>query len=246
MSNQTLRELAKDYAKGVIDKETYRKSRTSLITAITAGKITVTENNYAPPLLPASVEDLDATETIQRDRTEDATSINISTPKSGMSNATQSGKTTSSKNSPLMFIAISVVIVLSLIIAVILFYPKPPGTTNVETSSSAIAAYSEPEIVSNDTNLAGESLIADFLTERNWDEDSLTMFLDAWSALTDEERASAMETKRMQRMHDSIYKQFLEEKALESIDSAKAALRQQKLIDFANALGIDDARLVME
>ena len=50
----------------------------------------------------------------------------------------------------------------------------------------------------------------------------------------------------MQRMHDSIYKQFLEEKALSSIDSEKAALKQEKLIEFAKAIGMDDSRLILE
>ncbi len=67
MSNKTLRELARDYAKGAIDKETYRKSRTELVTAIISGKVALKANAYEPPLMPVE-EDLDVTETVQRDR----------------------------------------------------------------------------------------------------------------------------------------------------------------------------------
>jgi hypothetical protein len=245
MSNQTLRELAKDYAKGTIDKDNYRKSRTELITAITAGKITVAANDYPPPLMP-SEEDEAITETAKREKTEIAPPpANKPTP-DNISTTTQQTATQTNNKSPLMFIAVSAVIVILLIIAVVLFYPKPPGSTSIETVNESNNAKSASVAVPAATNMAGESLIAEFLTQKNWTEESLDMFTNSWSALTHEEQASAKQSKRMQRMHDSIYKQFLEEKALASIDSEKAGMKQQKLIAFATAMGISDSRLVLE
>ena len=151
----------------------------------------------------------------------------------------------------MVVIIVSAVIVISLIIAVFLFYPKPPGATPEPISSEQLtitptnSAQSDAAAVMN-TNMAGESLIADFLTEKNWTEDGLDKFITEWSALTYEEQDSAKQTKRMQRMHDSIYKQFLEEKALESIDSEKAIMKQEKLIEFATAIGISDSRLSID
>lgn len=246
MSNQTLRELAKNYALGEIDKDNYRKSRVELITAITAGKVNVEAIDFPPPLMP-SEEEAAITETAKRDKTEvvSPASKQKPTPNGAASKQQSSAKT--NKKSPIMFITVSSVIVISLIIVVILFYPKPPGSATTETTnaSNKAQAPTTPAVTAS-TNMAGESLIADFLTQKNWSEDSLDTFLNSWSALSQEERDSAKPSKRMQRMHDSIYKQFLEEKALSSIDSEKAALKQEKLIEFAKAIGIDDSRLVLE
>lgn len=236
MSNQTLRELAKDYARGEIDKDNYRKSRVELITAITAGNVNVKAIDFPPPLMP-SKEEAAITETAKRDKTEVVPPSSKKRPTPNESSSTQQPSAKTNKKSPLMFISVSVVIVISLITVVILFYPKPPGSASNEATAFAATAI---------TNMAGESLIADFLKQKNWTEDSLDIFLNSWSTLSQEELDSAKPSKRMQRMHDSIYKQFLEEKALSSIDSEKAVLKQEKLIEFAKAIGIDDSRLVLE
>jgi hypothetical protein len=52
-------------------------------------------------------------------------------------------------------------------------------------------------------------------------------------------------TKRMQRLHDSIFKQFLEANAMSSINKEKAIIKQKRLIKFAEAIGIDDSRLTL-
>ena len=244
MSNQSLRELAKDYAKGEIDKDDYRKSRVELITAITAGKVDVKAIDFPPPLMP-SEEETAITEAPKRDKTEVVPSSSKKRPPANGSPTNQQPPA-ERKKTPLVFISVSAVIVISLIIVVILFYPKPPGSTTTETSNASDNAQAATAVATASTKMAGESLIADFLTQKNWTEDSLDSFLNAWSALNQEDRDAAIPTKRMQRMHDSIYKQFLEEKALSSIDSEKAAMKQQKLIKFANAIGIDDSRLILE
>ena len=244
MSNQTLRELAKDFARGEIDKDSYRKSRVELITAITSGKVDVKAIDFPPPLMP-SAEEAAITETAKRDKTEIISPSPKKRPSADGSPAAQQSPA-ERKKSPMIFLSASAVIVISLIIVVVLFYPKPPGSTATETTNISNNTQVPAPAITASTNMAGESLIADFLTQKNWTEDSLDTFLSAWSALSQEERDSAKPTKRMQRMHDSIYKQFLEEKALSSIDSEKAALKQQKLIEFANAIGIDDSRLTLE
>jgi hypothetical protein len=238
MSKQTLRALAKDYATGVIDKDNYRKSRVELIKGIVAGEIAVKAIDYAPPLMP-SEEEAAITETAKRERTKATPEV---TPKSKPV-ATNNVKN-NNKKTPIVFISVSTVIVLSLIIAVFLFYPKPPGSASIETTN-VTKNTTKTNATATSTSMAGESLIAGFLTEKNWNENSLDKFIESWSALTQEERDSAKQTKRMQRMNDSIYKQFLEEKALASIDSEKAIIKQQKLIELAEAIGINDSRLIL-
>ena len=241
MSNQTLRELAKDFARGEIDKDDYRQSRAELIKAITEGKTAVKTIDFPPPLMPSD-EEAAITETAKRDKTEIVAPSSKKRPVRKEPPA-QHSLSEPSKKSPVIFITVSAAIVISLIIVVVLFYPKPPGSTTTETSNKA---QTTAAAATASTNMAGESLIAEFLTQKNWTTDNLDTFLNSWSALSQEERDSAKPGKRMQRMHDSIYKQFLEEKALSSIDSEKAAIKQQKLIEFANAIGIDDSRLVLE
>jgi hypothetical protein len=50
----------------------------------------------------------------------------------------------------------------------------------------------------------------------------------------------------MQSLKAAIYKQFLEGKALASIDSEKATFKQQQLIEFAKAIGINDSKLIID
>ncbi len=245
MSNQTLRELAKDYARGEIDKDIYRKSRVELITAITAGKVNVKAIDFPPPLMP-SEEEAAITETAHRDTTEIVSSPAKNKSATRKPPTHQHSLSETNKKSPLIFISVSAVIVISLIIVVILFYPKPPGSTATETTNISNKAQAPTPTATANTNMGGESLIADFLRQKSWTKDSLDTFLNTWLALSQKDRDSAQPSKRMQRMHDSIYKQFLEEKALSSIDSEKAALKQQQLIEFASAIGIVDSRLILE
>jgi hypothetical protein len=255
MSNKTLRELAKDYAKGAISKDKYRKSRTELIKGIIAGNIPVKDINYEGPLRPSSEMDDAITEGIERDRTEITSPDQVSKPKAVPKPIKQPVKQNAStknnkKQSSSVFILVSTIIVLSLILAVILFYPKPPESSPVKASDTAddTIATSNSTVTTAATNesIVGETLIASFLSEKNWGEENLNKFIESWSALTQEEKNSATQSKRMQRMKDSIYKQFLEGKALASIDSDKALTEQQKLIEFANAIGINDSRLTLD
>lgn len=244
MSNQTLRSLAKDYAKGLIQKDQYRKSRSELINGIVTGEISLKSIDYPPPLKPSNDHEA-VTETNQRDRNK--TEINtapITTKKDAeikQNKPVQNNLSQDNKKSPFIFITISAVCVILLITGVVLFYPQPPGSTTTEMTVSASKA--APAVT--ESNMVGETLIANFLSEKNWSETNIDQFITSWANLTQEERETASQTKRMQRMHDSIYKQFLEEKALSSIDSEKAAIKQQKLIKFAEAIGINDPRLVL-
>lgn len=240
MSTQTLRGLARDYSRGTIDKEKYRKSRSELIKSIIAGQVDVKAIDYLPPIKPAEEEA--TTDTVQRDRSHtEIKPEQVATSKKSNPIIQKTAPKNENK-SPWLFISISTLVVILLIVLVVLFYPEPPKTTTKMIVGTSTANTLEE----SSTSKAGEDLIANFLTEKNWSEDNLNNFVTAWSSLTQDERDTAAATKRMQRMRTSIYKQFLEEKALASIDSDKAIMKQQKLIEFANAIGVDDSRLVLE
>lgn len=244
MSRQTLRELAKDYAKGVIDKSEYRKSRTDLIQGIVAGEIEVKPINFAEPLRPSDNTDEDITQ--GRDRSGEITQIASSNqataePKAEeMSSTTQaeSRKVPNKSKSNHVFVIISIVFVLALIIAVVLFYPKPPETNNTISSGNMTTETASISTV-------GEVLIGKFLNEKDWSDKNLNEFVASWTALSQEDKDAVTDTNRMQRLKATIYDQFLKGKALASIDAEKAIEKQQKLIDFANAIGVVDSRLLI-
>ena len=125
-----------------------------------------------------------------------------------------------------------------------MFYPKPPAAT---TETLVATTEQTTSTANTDTNSkAGEDLIASFLSNKNWTEESMGAFAESWNALSVQERAATAKTKRMQRFSSTIYKQFLEEKALASIDVDKSKQRQQSLLNFAQSIGIEDARMVIE
>jgi hypothetical protein len=252
MSNLTLREMAKSYAKGTLGKEAYRKSRSDLIKNIIDGTVVIKAINYEGPIRPSNdIEDA-ITEGIDRDKTEITAPKQTTTPKhkSTTSAPIKKRDTNNKNNSTYIFILISVIIVVLLILAVVLFYPKPPESTLIEsTGNSSISNNSTIEDGTESTSnnsAAAEELIGIFLNEKNWNKANLDSFITSWSALTQEERNSAMDTKRMQRLKASVYKQFSAGEALASIDSEKARMKQQEIIDFAKAVGIEDSRLVLD
>lgn len=250
MTNQTLRELAKDYAKGTTGKNRYHKSRTDLIQGIVSGSIPVKPIDYEAPLKPSNEIEDAITEGIQRDKTQiTSPQARAKQPPASVKQKAPVKKPVIKKknNSPFIFILVSMAIVLFLIIAVFMFYPKPPTSEITQTSNVTSETRNVSNVtVSSKTSTVGESLIANFLNEKDWTEASMDNFIESWTALTMEEKNSAMQTKRMQRMNDSIYKQFRQGKALASIDSEKALIKQQKLIEFSKSIGINDSRLVLD
>jgi len=246
MSMQTLRDLAKSYAKGAISKDKYRQSRTELIRGIIEGNIAVKAIDYEAPLKAPSDMEEAITQGIKRDKTEITSPQRQADKRKRVPPVEQKSETKKTQEkSSLVFILVSAVIVLSLIVTVFLFYPKPPESKTIKTTASTSKNESLATATMN-KNGSGESLIANFLSEKNWGDDSLKIFLESWAGLNQEQRDSAKQSKRMKRMNDSIYKQFLEEKAFASIDSEVALVNQQKLIDFANTLELNDERLTLD
>ena len=261
MGKQTaLRDLAKDYSRGIIDKNTYRKSRTELISDIIEGNVEVKDIDYLPPLAPAEPDDITANTVERQKRDSSKTQLNPGGYANNSKNQatadvkqTEKRSTTTpfvAKKSAAAFISISIAVVIGLIILVVLFYFKQPELDTVNNANTTNSSANNSNNVANAASLnlamAGEKLLTEFINKKNWSNSSLDQFTSDWLDLSDEQRAAAIQTKRMQRMNDSIYKQFLEEKALASIDSEKAIGKQEKLIAFARSIGINDNRLVIE
>lgn len=58
MTSQTLRELAREYAKGTLDRESYRRDRAALIDGILSGAVPVAPIEYAAPVSSRSSLDM--------------------------------------------------------------------------------------------------------------------------------------------------------------------------------------------
>ena len=241
MSTTTLRSLARKYAIGNIDRQQYRQSRGQLIRSIINGNTRVEPINFLPPL---ELNDEYEIETIQRDRTE---IIPMEKRKKTKPLPVIEDQTVVTQKLPSPgLIAGGTLLVMMLVIAVVVFYPKPPGSNTASPSNATVDNNTVQTADNAKLAKAGEQLIAEFLDNKNWNEQSMQSFIDSWNELSMNERATAANTKRMQRLGSTIYKQFLEARALASIDANQAIAKQTQLIKFANTLGIVDSRMVLD
>lgn len=231
MGNRTaLGKLAKSYARGLIDRDKYLKSRTELITGIISGEVPLVDIDHEPIPSP-----------------ENETITEITKP-SARKARYSSGKIfrTMMQKPNLLFIA---AITMVLLLLAIFLYPKfseDPILSNNHVPSIEKLPDTGDNTQKTVTVLAGETLLTEFLTEKDWSYGSLNGFIETWLTLSEREREMTLKTKRMQSMNDAIYEQFLEEKALANIDREKAIEKQYKLIEFAQTIGINDDRLLME
>jgi len=240
--DKTLRQLAKNYAKGVIDKATYRKARGELISGIIDGSRTLQENTYLPP-----VEMEDNTDSITEARNREKTQIKA-TPSPA---ASQQGKTatqtksaaavTGKKSVPWMGILIAVTSAAILVlIGLIMIADTPQKSVEPEmttlTPSTSIGITRE--------NKAGNKIIDEFLAQKSWHKEALENFKSRWNALSPEQIAATLNSAALKRLTNAIHRQLLEEQSLATIGDSQAALqRQELLIDFASSIGINDPRL---
>lgn len=240
MINKTLSDLAEAYANGDINTTTYRKNRGELLREIVAGHVPVEPIDYLPPL--EIEEEAAVTQPMGRDTTQ---LLGQSVPRGNLSEPFETTLPSDYSNNTsykLIYVGVSILIVVLLIVAVVMFYPEPPSSQKSQPLPSAPAE----NAVNADLSKPGEAIITEFLQQNVWNDNALDAFLQQWNALDNDQQNAAGKTKRMQRLSSEIYRRFQEEKALVSIDSAKALSRQQKLIDFASELGINDTRMTIE
>ena len=75
METQTLRDLAREYAKGTLDRDSYRRHRTELIDGILAGTVQVSAIEFAAPVMAKSA--MDNTSPGKRKRQAEATEAEL-------------------------------------------------------------------------------------------------------------------------------------------------------------------------
>ena len=239
---KNLHELAREFAENVIDRNSYRKSRTELIQGICAGKIEVEAREYLAPCEPLP-EDTDDTRNniitqISREEKDTATVPDYTSaqkPKPVQrQNTVKSYPSSGNKKLKKIFLGTAIIVFLCVITLLFLLLPAsndvPPSDINNQVAQPS----------------TGQYLIIDFIQKKNWTEDNLDLFVTSWQQLSDEERTSVQTSPEMKRLINTIYQQLLDERALLSLgDIENAVANQRILINFADQLGIDDGRLTV-
>jgi len=237
-----LHSLAKEYAQNVIDRDSYRKSRTELIQGICAGKIEVKTREYLAPfeVLPNDTDETrdNIITQISRAGKDTATVPDYQAaqkPEPGQRQNTIKTYPSSGNNKQKnIFITASIIVLLCVITLLVLLLPGsndvPPSDINNQVAQPS----------------TGQYLIIDFIQQKNWTEDSLSLFVTSWQQLSDDERTTVHASPEMKRLINAIYQQLLDERALLSLgDVENAVANQRLLVNFADQLAIDDGRLTV-
>jgi formylglycine-generating enzyme required for sulfatase activity len=227
MPRMTLRQLAKAYAKGELDKDSYRQARARLIEGILAGEIPLQENNYRHP--SSGKSDESARRRTQNKKPADHPPMWPAPPKT-----TTPGE---KRKMPLIGMSLLGLVFISLLV-LYLAYPR-----SEDTPQGGTAAF-ETNAATTANNTAGRTLIAAFLQKRSWTKESMKDFVADWRALPQEARKAAAGSVELGQLTNAIYKQLLAEQALSGLDNGdEAEKKQRQLVKFARSIGIDDPRI---
>ena len=224
-----LHELAKEYAQNVIDKEAYRKSRSELIQGICAGEIPVKTREYLPPIESLS-EDVDAA-------MENTLITQFVKLKQNIKVIYKPTKRPESKlasvSNTYILIGVGIIVLLLVILLASLLISTTDDSSTTETNYPAQSP-------------SGQELIIEFIQQKNWSQENMAAFVRSWDMLSNQEHIATAPTPEMTRLINAIYQQLLDERALLSLDDVENAVaNQERLINFANQLGIKDERLTV-
>ena len=270
---QTLREMARAYADGLVQLDQYQQERSQLIDGIVDGKIELREIDYLPILDPdtekRSTEDL----TYDQDKDEAKTEIRSlkkksSTSKPAETNTTsQTTASTTAETAPAdtgptapsaldsfrvkpleekksntnLYIGLAAAATIIIAIGIFFMTKEKPEEITVEEE-----IVEEETIPVQQPGKQGSELIREFVAKKRWSENSMKDFLNEWANLSDLEKRATLASNTITQLNNAIFQQFKQEQALASIGDATMALqKQEKLIEFAKNVGIEDSRLVI-
>jgi len=241
VTNKTLGALAKDCAQGATDHKDYRKARTELIENIIAGKIEVAPIEFPPPIdldegdqtVESAVTQITPAQLAQKPKTPPPSPPTPPPPK---------------ETHHYWLIGSGIVALICLFVLVILFVWQDDSSTQEETSiARQLPEQSSINVDEISIASAADNLVEEFLKQNNWSEKNKQQFMSNWQNLSIQEQTTALNSTAISRMSNTIYKQLNEERALLGLgDNATAIAKQQALVDFANQIGINDPRMVVE
>ena len=272
MDALTLRDLAREFAKGNLDRESYRRNRATLIDGILAGTIQVEPIDFAAPV--AAKAPMDNTSPGKRKRQADANAAELDeldvfditqvvpasgdvTPprpqRSAPSAPAQNLNNQTHSNLPLVIVGIiAIVAVLGLVVALVSRKAETPAAADRTAETPAVSADNTggttPEQVAatpapSAANSATDALV-EFLQVKNWSDESLDQFQSRWQSLPQADRDAAAGSGELLQVANAAYRKLLEIRALSHVsDPATTQQKEGKLLAFVASLGITDSRL---
>jgi len=251
MASKTLRELAKQYAKGDIPQDAYRKLRTALIESILAGDVSPPVNEYRKAVAPGPAEPQEVTERRRERKRQPAPDTTaIVRPEDRRPAAPRKPAPPAF---PLLKVSIGVAGVLIVAGIALLFTnkgededssPPPAPITDTQSDAAPVMESGSNGAMEDTGSVAATDLIREFLRSKNWSDTRLSEFVSQWEGLPAEDRAAASESVALGQLTNAIYKKLLEERALSALgDEQEAFEKQRKLAAFAEQIGISDPRI---
>ncbi|OGT79558.1 MAG: hypothetical protein A3H91_15490 [Gammaproteobacteria bacterium RIFCSPLOWO2_02_FULL_61_13] len=268
METQTLRDLAKDYAKGTLDRESYRRNRATLIDGILAGTIRVEAIDFAAPVVARVSQD--NTSPGKRKRNAETNAVELDEldvfditqvvpasgdvtpprPQRAPANGPAPAAHNTHSNLPLVIVGIiAIVAVLGLVVALVSRKDNGPAaaaqppTVNADTMVADTPESVASVAASNGANAATDALV-EFLDVKDWSDQSLDQFQARWLALPQSDRDAAAGSGELLQVANAAHRKLLEIRALSHVsDAATTSQKEEKLLAFVSSLGIADSRL---
>lgn len=254
MSAISLRHLARQYADGALDQESYRRARADYLDAVLNGSDTpgsVTQANYTSPRAVAGEETV--TEATFRQGTEE-TQILWRGGDSAKNDEQEPHLQTqpiqlSDHSLPTIYITAGIAagVIILIIGASLLFMGDEEAATSATTPAATEQAATEEAVqpIATDNGNAALRQLKQFLDSPQWSQQALDDFASRWQTLPHEQREAALETTLARQLSDELFRQLQEERALQGLDgnNGNTLAGQQKIVDFARAIGLDDPRL---
>lgn len=218
----TLRDLAKAYAKGALNQDSYRKSRADFLQKVISGNLKLPVIDYPPPVSPPTVTQ------------EEITERKTSQKASAGATSSEPVKPNPPRRTGVIIIGSIITIVL---LTAILFLVMKRDDASVKQIAQNIEVKTETE---------AQKLIQSFLQKRSWTTSSMNAFLAEWETLPDKDKIAIKNSVAFGQLTNAIYKKLLEEQALSGIgDMEKSMGKQTQLVQFADFIGIDDPRIAL-
>lgn len=254
MSAISLRHLARQYADGSLDQESYRRARAEYLDAVLNGNDTpgsVTQANYTSPKAVAGEETI--TEATFRRGTEETqilwrTGNNDKTAEQDPYLQTQPIQL-SDHSLPNVYITAGIAagVILLIVGTSLLFMGDDEPASSAATPAAAEQAADNQALqpIATDSGNTALRQLKQFLDSPQWSQQALNDFAGRWQTLPREQREAALETTLARQLSDELFRQLQEERALQGLDGngGDTLAGQQKIVDFAQAIGLEDPRL---
>ncbi len=253
MNRISLRQLAKQYAEGSLDREAYRRARAEYLDAVLNGDQTpgpLTQANYTSPKAVAGEETV--TSATFRRGTEDTRILMASRDpdEAGQQDPalqTQPIRLSDGSRNPVYIIAgiIAGVLVLSIGVSVLLIGGDGSSETSGVNPATEQPAAGDTRPLTDTSGNAALAQLKAFLESPDWSQQALDDFVSHWQTLPQQQRDTALETTLARQLGDALFQQLQEERALQGLDddATDSPAGQKKIIDFAREIGLEDRRL---